>query len=430
MKTQRLLLIVFILSTCFAQAQRIDKALNALHPSKDVKPIQLTQIDSNLLAVVYVADSFNYITKLDKTGKVKSSTRLAKVSDYFICYINFNKNGYDVFYQSPKLVWPSRALFRVNEKDGTNKWYELSKQDSIFPERYFAFGSSTFVWFNHYRNNKVELVVGKLNDTGNATLKVYPLQSHYTELISLSRDTPNQFLAYFNTNRYILTIHDKLDIDTVNIDKEYDRVISFNNQLLHTIHYVSNQWRYTALLNSSNDTLYNKFIFSELTEMDFLRPIGNKLCIATSRGYLGEYDSLAITLLDTAFQEVFTRYLDGFRITDIDGDARANEIFVLGYDSLGLVVLKVNANTVNSGIDQVSNKTILITYPNPVVNQLFIHISPSEYQYEIYDANGMLHQAGQLTNYIDVSVLKAGMYFLWLRDGQKNQTYRTKFIKL
>lgn len=426
MKTPCLILALFV--AIAANAQRIDYALNSLHQGKSITPIQLTPIEPNKLAVVYVADSFNYITRLNTSGEILNTIRLDHVSENEISYVNFTKSGYDIFYYHTSNFHTIRSLVRLNESSGLVHRQELFNEDSIYNERYFAFGINKFLWFNHGFNNLVSVVVGHISDTGEAKVKRYELQSHYIELNHLLGSQQAQFIAYFNQNRYLLTINDSLNLDTVRLDIANHKIVEFKQQLLRTVEYNKNQWNYTALLSELGDTVFSKSKFNALTNSDWVYPSNNNLWVVNSK-FDFDKDSIAITLIDTMFNEVFTKYIGGFRVKDVAAHLGQKELYILATDSNGMVVAKVNENTFNTGVNQINRNTEVSIYPNPVNHSFTISGVRGDVVINIYNSQGQFVRSANAATSIDVSDLPSGLYFYQLSQNENLVKHSGKLVK-
>ncbi len=83
-------------------------------------------------------------------------------------------------------------------------------------------------------------------------------------------------------------------------------------------------------------------------------------------------------------------------------------------------------------IQQIPTDDIKI-YPNPVLNQLFVHIETGnygDYSYQLFNALGQLMQQNQLGQQINVQDLSKGLYILKIQNTRTNQTINHKFVKL
>lgn len=421
------LLSFLLLIALTTNAQRIDSKLRAQFHSANVSPKQLDVIEPNLIAAVFEHDSLNFLVKLDTSGKIINIDLLGKTSENKVSHINFNKVGFDIFYRKSIGFKTTRTLVRVNQITGNVNSYELMSEDSIFNEPFFAFGTNKFVWFNHYLSDKVSMVVGIINDTGNASTKTYPISSHYIELSYVLGST-NQFIAYFNKTRYLLSIDDSLGIDTVALPNVEDKRIIFNEQQLRTVDYMNDGWYYTTLLNNFGDTVLGDFKFNILRNDAWLYPINNSLWVVNIKSDSSK-DSLAVSLFDKFYHEQFTKYPDAFLIKSLAVNPSKNEIYLFGKDSNGLVLSKVNSSTFNTGLSELQAKPLVYVYPNPVSQTLYLNLPSQTQKINIYTSLGTLVLTTNSANQIDVSTLINGLYLIEVLDNNNQRIATTRILK-
>ena len=70
----------------------------------------------------------------------------------------------------------------------------------------------------------------------------------------------------------------------------------------------------------------------------------------------------------------------------------------------------------------------MVVYPNPVQDKLYLEIKGENFDYQILNFQGQQMVQGSYRNYIDVSLLPPGIYFLQLQ--QEDDLYQAiKFVK-
>ncbi|MBW1295693.1 T9SS type A sorting domain-containing protein [Aquimarina litoralis] len=79
------------------------------------------------------------------------------------------------------------------------------------------------------------------------------------------------------------------------------------------------------------------------------------------------------------------------------------------------------------GIDNYEEKTVPMTYPNPVRDVINFSTSNGNYTYTIYDLTGKKIAFGQASGKIAVANLQPGIYLLQLQDAESSWSY--KFVK-
>ena len=77
-------------------------------------------------------------------------------------------------------------------------------------------------------------------------------------------------------------------------------------------------------------------------------------------------------------------------------------------------------------INEIAQEAIVVLYPNPVDNKIYIAGIKSTANLGVYSSTGLLMLKGTGTS-IDVGNLSPGTYFIRISSGDKNQTYT--FIK-
>mgnify|MGYP000241722350 CR=1 FL=1 len=146
--------------------------------------------------------------------------------------------------------------------------------------------------------------------------------------------------------------------------------------------------------------------------------------------------SSALDLGDTVWFEAGFVPVDQDMVNVMDTSSFGNKI-------CGTIVLQnlafEEANTTNNyacnadadpvGIDEVE-KTFS-TYPNPVVNNLFVNIETDNAEFRVYNMRGVLVSSSNIVsgeNTIDVSNFSNGNYFYIIRKGNNN-IGSGKFVK-